>query len=198
MSATNRAALINKLYKVAKKQYAPILPPSTRTVWEHMMFACCLNNSQYEAADESFARLQEQFFDWNEVRVTTAVELAEVMKQQPDPAESAVLLKKALHGIFETYYNFDLEALKLSLSLQPESFRSSDDVLLSNHIASRTVPRFTIELPNRLQHMPWGDDDPQSLKFVDGGTHRRYDDVRTWLIAKKQWFAQNQSSEKPN
>ena len=112
MSATNRAALINKLYKVAKKQYAPILPPSNRTVLEHMMFACCLNNSQYEAADESFARLQEQFFDWNEVRVTTAVELAEVMKQQPDPAESAVLLKKALHGIFETYYNFDLEALK--------------------------------------------------------------------------------------
>ncbi|MCH2179415.1 MAG: hypothetical protein MK106_11495 [Mariniblastus sp.] len=112
MSATNRAALINKLYKVAKKQYAPILPPSNRTVLEHMMFACCLNNSQYEAADESFARLQEQFFDWNEVRVTTAVELAEIMKQQPDPAESALLLKKALHGVFEKYYNFDLESLK--------------------------------------------------------------------------------------
>ncbi|MDG2184320.1 MAG: hypothetical protein P8K79_01500 [Mariniblastus sp.] len=112
MSATNRAAIINKLFKVAKKHYPPILPPSNRTVLEHMMFACCLENTQYEAADESFARLQEQFFDWNEVRVTTAVELAEVMKQQPDPSESAVLIKKALHGVFETYYNFDLESLK--------------------------------------------------------------------------------------
>ena len=112
MSATNRAAIINKLFKVAKKHYPPILPPSNRTVLEHMMFACCLENAPYEAADESFARLQEQFFDWNEVRVTTAVELAEVMKQQPDPSESAVLIKKALHGVFETYYNFDLESLK--------------------------------------------------------------------------------------
>lgn len=76
------------------------------------MFACCLENTQYEAADESFARLQEQFFDWNEVRVTTTVELAEVMKQQPDPSESAQLIKKTLHGVFETYYNFDLESLK--------------------------------------------------------------------------------------
>ena len=112
MSATNRAAIINKLFKVAKKHYPPILPPSNRTVLEHMMFACCLENTEYEAADESFARLQEQFFDWNEVRVTTAVELAEVMKQQPDPSESAQLIKKALHGVFETYYNFDLESLK--------------------------------------------------------------------------------------
>ena len=99
--ATNRAAIINKLFKVAKKHYPPILPSSNRTVLEHMMFACCLENTQYEAADESFARLQEQFFDWNEVRVTTAVELAEVMKQQPDPSESAVLIKKTLHGVFE-------------------------------------------------------------------------------------------------
>ena len=112
MSATNRAAIINKLFKVAKKHYPAIVPPSNRTVLEHMMFACCLENTQYEAADESFARLQEQFFDWNEVRVTTAVELAEVMKQQPDPSESAQLIKKTLHGVFETYYNFDLESLK--------------------------------------------------------------------------------------
>ena len=112
MSATNRAANINKLFKVAKKHYSPVLPPSNRTVLEHMMFACCLNNAQYEAADESFARLQEQFFDWNEVRVTTAVELAEVMKQQPNPSESAVLIKKTLHGVFETYYNFDLDSLR--------------------------------------------------------------------------------------
>ncbi len=112
MSATNRAANINKLFKVAKKHYSPVLPPSNRTVLEHMMFACCLSNAQYEAADESFARLQEQFFDWNEVRVTTAVELAEVMKQQPNPSESAVLIKKTLHGVFETYYNFDLESLR--------------------------------------------------------------------------------------
>ncbi len=86
--------------------------------------------------------------------------------------------------------HFNLERLLNGLKSQPEEFRFSDDVLISNHIASLGVPRFTIELANRLQHMPWGDEDPQSLKFVDGGTHRRYEAVRRWLTQKNEWFAQ--------
>ena len=67
--------------------------------------------------------------------------------------------------------HFDIERLHLSLASQPEAFRFSDDVILSNHIASRGVARFTIELASRLEHMPWGDEDSQSLKFVDRGPH---------------------------
>ena len=77
MSAKNRADLINKLYKVAKKEYDFIKPPSNRTVFENMLYGCCLENSTFEAADEAFAKLQENFCDWNEVRVTTLDELAE-------------------------------------------------------------------------------------------------------------------------
>lgn len=88
--------------------------------------------------------------------------------------------------------HFDAESLKLRLASQPHAFRFSDDVILSNHIASRGVPRFTIELASRLQHMPWGDEDPQSLKFVDGGTHQRYETMRQWLIKEDAWFAHDQ------
>ena len=87
--------------------------------------------------------------------------------------------------------HFDTERLQLSLNSQPEAFRFSDDVILSNHIASRGVARFTIELGSRLEHMPWGDEDSQSLKFVDGGTHRRYETMRQWLIKEGEWSAQD-------
>jgi len=87
--------------------------------------------------------------------------------------------------------HFDTERLQLSLNSQPEAFRFSDDVILSNHIASRGVARFTIELGSRLEHMPWGDEDSQSLKFVDGGTHRRYETMRQWLTKEGEWSAQD-------
>ena len=67
-------------------------------------------------------------------------------------------------------------------------------MILSNHIASRGIPRFTLQLANRLQHMPWGDEDPQALKFVDGGTHRRYEALRQWLIKEDEWFAEDRAS----
>ena len=112
MSANNRTQLINKLYKVAKKHYTPIAPASSRSVLEHILYGCCLENSRYVAADEAMARLEEGFFDWNEVRVTTARELAESLKGLANPLAAATSLKKTLHGVFETYYKFDLDFLK--------------------------------------------------------------------------------------
>lgn len=112
MAAKNRADLIANLFKVVKKEYQPILPPSNRTVIEHAIYGCCLEDSTHEAADEAFAKLHENYFDWNEVRVTTATELAQTMKSLGHPLQSADRMKKLLYGMFETFYQFDLEFLK--------------------------------------------------------------------------------------
>lgn len=112
MSAKNRADQITKLFKALKKEFQPVTPPSNRTVMDHAIYACCLENSTVEEADEALAKLQENYFDWNEVRVTTDAELAETMKHLTDPIQGARRVKKMLYGIFETYYQFDLEFLK--------------------------------------------------------------------------------------
>jgi len=112
MSAKNRAELIVKLHKAVKKEFQPITPPSNRTVIDHAIYACVLENSTAEEADESLAKLQENYFDWNEVRVTTERELATTVKSLTDPLQAATRVKKMLYGIFETYYQFDLEFLK--------------------------------------------------------------------------------------
>lgn len=111
MSSSNRAALINKAYKVLKKYFKPVKPPADRTLLEHLLYACCLENAPFEAADEAFARLQQSFFDWNEVRVTTVAELAEHMPSVPDAKTAAAHLKRCLQSVFETHYAFDIEFL---------------------------------------------------------------------------------------
>ncbi len=148
MSAKQRADLINKLHKFAKKEFPATTPPSNRSVIEHMLYGCCLENSSFEAADEAFAKLQENYFDWNEVRVTTAIELAELMKGLADPQPAAVSLKKTLHGIFECYYQFDLDFLKkenLSKAVtQFEKFKGVSPFVVSyvaqNGLGGHSIP----------------------------------------------------------
>ena len=112
MTAVSRTAQFTKVLKVLKKHYKPASPGAGRSVIEHLLFACCLEDAHHDAAEESFAALVHTFFDWNEVRVTSISELSEVMACLPDPRAAANRIKRVLHSIFEATFNFDLDDLK--------------------------------------------------------------------------------------
>jgi endonuclease-3 len=112
MSGPNRAALITKLYKVLKQHYKPILMDANRPLLEQMLFACCLENAPHAKAEKVYEHLSSSFFDWNEVRVSTVKELAESMRELPDPPAAAANLKSVLQTVFEATYSFDLENVK--------------------------------------------------------------------------------------
>jgi endonuclease-3 len=59
-----------------------------------------------------FQSLSTDYFDWNEVRVSTVRELAEALKPLNDAQEAATRLKRVLQSVFETHYTFDLEPMK--------------------------------------------------------------------------------------
>ncbi len=112
MPSNNRAALINKVIKVVKKHYKPVEAPRERSVLEHLVFASCVENSLHEDAERVVAALATDYFDWNEVRVSSIRELAEVMKPLNDSEDAAMRLKRVLQSVFETQYSFDLESFK--------------------------------------------------------------------------------------
>jgi hypothetical protein len=112
MAVPNRAAIVKKFHRVLKKNYTPVLPPADRTVMEHLIYACCLENSSYDKADRAFAVLKNEFFDWNEIRVTTIGELVESLAGLADPPATAGALKQILQSLFEVQYSFDLELCK--------------------------------------------------------------------------------------
>lgn len=112
MSAPSRSAQFVKLHKVLKKSYTPVVPNADRPVLEHLLYGCCLENAHYEKTDEAYAALVHTFFDWNEIRVTTVKELAEVLGALPDPAAAANRVKRVLQSVFEASYSFDLEDLR--------------------------------------------------------------------------------------
>lgn len=112
MATQNRGTRITKLLGQIKKQYKPVATTKDRPLLEHLLFACLLENSPHEAAEQAFERLKSEYVGWNEVRVSTKRELAETLKELNDPEQSAERLKRALHSVFESVYSYDLEHLK--------------------------------------------------------------------------------------
>ena len=111
MVSGNRTELLKELYKAIKKQVTPTFPQE-RNVLENFIFGTCLEDAGYEAAETAFAALKETLSGWNEVRVSSPAELAEMMPQLPDPRGTAIRIKKILNAIFEERYAFDLEDLR--------------------------------------------------------------------------------------
>jgi len=112
MSASNRAKLIGKLHTALKKQYTSPPAQPTRPLLEHLLYACLLEDAPFDLADEGLAKCEQDFFDWNEVRVTTVTELSQVFSRLPDPQKAARRLKSNLQSVFEQFYTFDLDHLK--------------------------------------------------------------------------------------
>jgi endonuclease-3 len=112
MSASKRATLIGKLNTALKKHYKPLPTQPARPLLEHVLYASLLEDTPADLADEGMAKCEQEFYDWNEVRVTTVTELAQVLSRLPEPVVAARRLKSNLQAIFEEFYTFDLDHLK--------------------------------------------------------------------------------------
>jgi endonuclease III len=109
---SNRAAKYEQLYKSLKKHFKPLPEVGERTVLEHLIYACCLEEARADQADEAFAKLQQAYFDWNEVRVTTVIELGEALNSLPNPTQAGHRIKRCLQSLFEGRYQYDIDDLK--------------------------------------------------------------------------------------
>ncbi len=111
MAAANRANVFTACQKIVKKHYASA-GPDKRSILEQMVFAAVLENAPRKIADDCYATLQNEYFDWNEVRVTSVPELAEQFAKHPMADAAASRVKTLLQNVFESIYSYDLEGLK--------------------------------------------------------------------------------------
>jgi len=127
MAPPSRSNQFTNLHKVLKRFYKPVSPDANRPILEHYLFGCLLENAPYAAAEEALAALVDVFFDYNEVRVSSIRELAEVFARLPEPPAAANRVKRALQHVFEDNYSFDLEGLrKKNLGPATEAIRAID------------------------------------------------------------------------
>lgn len=112
MKASEKQELTKKLVTRLEKHFGrpPEIPE--RTVLDTLVYAVCLENDAYKAADRSYAALEEQFHDLNEIRVSSISELASAFAHQADPELRAHRIRSILQYVFEDQFEFDLEAVR--------------------------------------------------------------------------------------
>jgi endonuclease-3 len=80
-------------------------------VLEQFIFGLCRENATPQQAEQAFRNLREWFFDWNEVRVSSAREVEEALEDVPHAETQAQRIISFLQEVFEMYYSYDLEKL---------------------------------------------------------------------------------------
>ncbi|MDR3199396.1 MAG: hypothetical protein LBU34_16125 [Planctomycetaceae bacterium] len=111
MTVISKTKKIEALVKILQKQQINLPNPPERTVLAHLIYAALLENTLFEQADSAFTVLEHYFIDWNEIRVSTANELADTFPMLPDPVAAGERVRRTLQGVFEKTYMFDLEEL---------------------------------------------------------------------------------------
>lgn len=111
MAAPSKAQLLNEVYTLLRKRYK-LEPRSERlSVLEAVIYGICHEGTTREQAEQALNRFRDQFFDWNEVRVSSIEEIRDVLAGQPDAEERANRLRRFLRQLFEKTYGFALEGL---------------------------------------------------------------------------------------
>ena len=96
-----------------KRTYKHTPHKGDQPLLESLLFACCWRTRTTTRPSWRIVKVQAAFFDWNEIRVSTVKELAEVMNKLPEPLDGrGARLKGILQSVFESDYSFDLEQLK--------------------------------------------------------------------------------------
>ena len=113
IATMNKQQQIAQVQSILKKKFnasAPADPP--RTVLEEVIYAILREGIAPDQADEAYRKIRETFFDWNEVRVSTIQEVADILFNLPDPGTRAKRMIDFLQEHFERTYSFVLDDLE--------------------------------------------------------------------------------------
>src|SRR5262245_24093048 len=109
-TVTNKQRALTHLFALVKK-YPMAGEAEPRPVLEQFLYGICREGATRAQADRAFANLRNNFFDWNEVRVSSPREVEEAMEDLPDAEGRASRLLSFLPEVFETTFAYDLEPL---------------------------------------------------------------------------------------
>jgi endonuclease-3 len=113
MATQSKTQYLTDLQAYLKRRYKPKPEKAAGrlTVIEAVVYGICHEDTTREQANQALSRFKDQFFDWNEVRVSPLAEVQETLAGIPDPASRAHRIRRFLRQLFEKTYDFTLEQL---------------------------------------------------------------------------------------
>lgn len=113
MAMQSKAQLLTEIHTLLKRRYKPKpeRDASRLSVLTAVVYGICHEDTTREQANQALSRFNDEFFDWNEVRVSSIPEIQEALAGLPDPEEKARRIRRFLRQLFSRTYGFNLEPL---------------------------------------------------------------------------------------
>ncbi len=91
MATQSKTQLLTNIHALLKKRYKPKTDPNPArlSVLKAVVYGICHEDTTREQANQALSRFQDEFFDWNEFRVSSLEEIQETLAGIPDPDDRA-------------------------------------------------------------------------------------------------------------
>ncbi|HMC63541.1 MAG TPA: hypothetical protein VKI65_01235 [Gemmataceae bacterium] len=189
-TTANRQRVLTQLFTTLKKRYQPS-EPEPRPVLEQLIYAICREGATREQADRAYRNLQERFFDWNEVRVSSAREIEETLADLPEAEIRAQRLISFLQEVFETTFSFDLEILQKKgvkqAAKQLARFQAANDYavawVVQQSLGGQAIP---LDAPTlrALRRLGLIDDDTENLEVLRASLEHQIPKAKSALFSE--------------
>jgi endonuclease-3 len=170
---TNKQRQLNQLFSAFKKGH-DAADSAELPVLEQFLYGICREAATRDLADRAFNNLRELFYDWNEVRVSSAREVEEALGDLPESEVRAERLISFLQEVFEKDFTFDLEGLRKKglkeAAKELAKYQAADDYVvawvvqhsLGGHAIPLDVP--TLRTARRLGLIDCDPDDMEAAR----------------------------------
>lgn len=139
MAAPSKTQFLNEVHTLLKRRYR-LEPRTTKfTILEAVIYAISHEGTTREEAEQSLNRFREQFFDWNEVRVSSIEEIQSIFVGLSDAEERAGRVRRFLRQLFEKTYGFILDGLAKKPLKESIKALKEYDVFDSDYIEAAVV-----------------------------------------------------------
>ncbi|MEZ6038883.1 MAG: hypothetical protein R3C20_00155 [Planctomycetaceae bacterium] len=144
--ASDKSMICKKVVTALQKIYGKSLPKLDQPALETIMFAICLEDNSWADAEAAYKRLLEEYFDLNEIRVTSVSELEQTLQPLRFADWKGLRIRSLLRYVFESGYTFEVEKLRrMTQEVAVKTFKKIGDMspfvrdfslqhLLSSHV----------------------------------------------------------------
>jgi endonuclease-3 len=141
MATPSKSQLLNEVHTLLKKRYKP--KPDRKqgklSVLEAVVYGICHEATTREQANQALSRFKDDFFNWNEVRVSTIDEIQSALAGLPDSEQRAQQIRRFLRQLFEKTYGFTLEALAKKPLKESMKTLAAYDAFASDYIQATVI-----------------------------------------------------------
>ncbi len=113
MAAPSKTQLLTEVHDLLKRRYKMEPKTDRLSILEAVIYGICHEGTTREQANQALSRFKDEFFDWNEVRVSSLTEIQGALAGLPDPEGRAHRIRRFLRQLYDKTYGFDekLESL---------------------------------------------------------------------------------------